>query len=65
MCVCVCVCVCCLCRWPVSLALVIGSSLPPSLFPFLCSLCSSCSCDVDKLVGGVVCFYGALLVWVE
>ena len=36
-----------------SLALVIGSSLPPSLFSSLCSFCSSCSCGVavDKQVG--------------
>ena len=48
--VCVCVCVCWLCRWPVSLALVIGSSLPPSLFSSLCSS-RSCGVAVDKQVG--------------
>ena len=63
-CVRVCVCVCVrarvCCWWPVSLALVIGSSLPISLFSSLCSFSSSFSCDVDKLVGCVVCFHGAL-----
>ena len=53
------------CQWPVSLALVIGSSLPPSLFSSLCSFCSSFSYDVDKLVGCVICFHGALGIWME